>query len=589
MYIEKIKSPADVKSLPLSALPSLAEEIRHDLLEKLSVHGGHVGPNLGIVEATIALHRVFNSPIDKFVFDTSHQSYAHKMLTGRAEAFTDVSHYDDVTGFSCPQESAHDHFTMGHTSTSISLACGLAKGRDLTGGSENVIALIGDGSLSGGEGLEGLNVAMEVGSNLIIIVNDNQMSIAENHGGLYVGLQHLRETGGTSPDNIFKAMGLDYLYVADGNDIKSLIDAFEKVKDTDHPVVVHINTLKGKGYEPAVAHKEEFHFHVPFFLSNGQTRPQYVSTGENFNDLTATELLSQMENDGSVVGLTAGTPVALGFSPERRKQAGRQFVDVGIAEQTAVAMASAIAKRGGKPVFGVFSSFIQRAYDQLSQDLAINGNAATILVFLGGLAGMRDVTHLGFFDIAMISNIPGITYLAPTSKEEYLAMLRWSINNTDGPVAVRVPCCDVISTTESVPTDYSGKAKSVVDEEGEGIALLGLGASFWTMKQAAQLLRNRGINPTVVNPRWISSLDEELLNKLKNNHKVVVTLEDGILSGGWGQTIAAFYGDTSIKVVCRGAKKLFVDRYDLDALLKENRMTAAQIAEDAELLLKTTE
>ena len=586
MYIEKIKSPADVKAMPLSELPLLADEIRHDLLEKLSEHGGHVGPNLGIVEATIALHRVFNSPVDKFVFDTSHQSYTHKMLTGRAEAFISPKHYDDVTGFSCPSESPHDHFTMGHTSTSISLACGLAKGRDLAGGHENVIALIGDGSLSGGEGLEGLNVAMEVGTNLIIIVNDNQMSIAENHGGLYEGLQHLRETNGASPDNMFKAMGLDYLYVANGNDVEALIDAFEKVKDIDHPVVVHINTEKGRGYEPAIEHKEAFHFHAPFILATGETRPQYVSNGEDFSDLTGKELLSLMKSDPTVVAMTAGTPVALGFSPERRQQAGKQFVDVGIAEQTAVAMASGIAKRGAKPVFGVFSSFIQRAYDQLSQDLAINGNAATIVVFLGGLAGMRDVTHLGFFDIPLIANIPGITYLAPTSKEEYLSMLRWSIAQNEGPVAVRVPCCEVISTSEDVPVDYSGKAKSVIDEQGEGIALLGLGASFWTMKKAAALLRERGVKATVVNPRWISSLDEEMLEGLKNGHKVVVTLEDGVLQGGWGQNVAAFYGDSSMKVLCRGAKKKFVDRFDLDALLKEYRMTPEQIADDAEQALK---
>lgn len=588
MYIEKIKSPEDVKRMPLSELPLLAEEIRHDLLEKLSEHGGHVGPNLGIVEATIALHRVFNSPVDKFVFDTSHQSYTHKMLTGRAEAFISPKHYDDVTGFSSPSESPHDHFTMGHTSTSISLACGLAKGRDLAGGHENVIALIGDGSLSGGEGLEGLNVAMEVGTNLIIVVNDNQMSIAENHGGLYEGLKHLRETNGTSPDNLFKAMGLDYLYVANGNDVEALIEAFEKVKDTDHPVVVHINTEKGRGYEPAIEHKEAFHFHIPFILSTGETRPQYISTDEDYSDLTCQELLSQMKHDPTIVAMTAGTPVAMGFSPEKRKEAGKQFVDVGIAEQTAVAMASGIAKRGAKPVFGVFSSFIQRAYDQLSQDLAINGNAATIVVFLGGLEGMRDVTHLGFFDIPLIANIPGITYLAPTSKEEYLSMLRWSINYTGGPVALRIPCCSVISTTENVPSDFSGKAKSVIDEYGEGIALIGLGSSFWTMKKAASLLSKRGIKATVVNPRWISSLDEDLLEGLKKNHKVVVTLEDGILSGGWGQTVAAFYGNAPMRVICRGAMKKFVDRYDLDSLFKEYRMTAEQIADDAEMALKNS-
>ncbi len=580
MYLENINGPSDVKKLDIAGLNILADEVRHFLIEKLSNHGGHVGPNLGMVEATVALHYVFNSPVDKFVFDVSHQSYAHKILTGRKQAFMEPGHYDDVTGYSEPSESAHDHFVIGHTSTSVSLACGLAKGRDLVGGRENIIAVIGDGSLSGGEAFEGLNVAgSELRSNFIIIVNDNQMSIAENHGGLYRNLQLLRETDGKAENNLFRALGLDYLYVPDGNDIASLITAFEKVKDSDHPVVVHINTLKGKGLKYAEENKEKWHYGAPFDIETGEAKFKFE--GEDYSDLTARYLLEKMPSHPQLVAITSGTPTVFGFTEERRKQAGRQFLDVGIAEETAVAMASGIARRGGKPVWGVYSTFIQRTYDQLSQDLCINDNPALMLVFWGGIESMNDVTHTCFYDITLLANIPNLIYLAPSCREEYFAMLDWAIAYREHPVAIRVPVNGVISRsgvrTEAV--DWSAP-KYEITRRGSRVAVIGLGSYYQKAEEVCDLLGERGVEATLINPRIITSLDTGTLEALKKDHELVVTLEDGQVDGGWGEKIARYYGDSGMKVLVRGQRKRFEDHYIVEELLRENRLMAQQIAED---------
>ena len=532
MYIEKINGPEDVKKLNIEEMAALAEEMRHALLKRASIHGGHFGPNFGMVEAIIALHYVFESPKDKMVFDVSHQTYPHKMLTGRKDAYLYEEHYDDVTGYSCPQESEHDHFTVGHTSTSVSLACGLAKARDLRGESANVIAIIGDGSLSGGEALEGMDFAAELDSNMIIVVNDNDMSIAENHGGLYSNLKLLRETNGQAECNLFKAMGLDYVYVDHGNDLRELIGAFKQVKDSKKPVVVHINTLKGKGYKPAEEHKEEWHWHLPFDIETGKSHFPEV---EDYSSVTCEYLIEKMKQDPTVVAITSGTPTILGFTQEKRKQAGRQFVDVGIAEETAVALASGIAKGGGKPVYGVYSSFIQRTYDQISQDLCIDGNPATIVVYTGSVFGMTDVTHLGLQDIPMLSNIPGLVYLAPTTKEEYLSMLDWSVEQKEMPVAIKLPGGDMISDGREVKKDWSQLNTYEVTEKGSKIALIGLGTFYFLALQTAEMLEKKGIHATVINPYYITGLDEGLLEKLKADHDTVVTLEDGILNGGFGE------------------------------------------------------
>lgn len=577
MYIEKINGPEDVKKLNIEEMTALAEEMRHALLKRASIHGGHFGPNFGMVEAIIALHYVFESPKDKMVFDVSHQTYPHKMLTGRKDAYLYEEHYDDVTGYSCPQESEHDHFTIGHTSTSVSLACGLAKARDLRGESANVIAIIGDGSLSGGEALEGMDFAAELDSNMIIVVNDNDMSIAENHGGLYSNLKLLRETNGQAACNLFKAMGLDYVYVDHGNDLRELIGAFRQVKDSKKPVVVHINTLKGKGYKPAEEHKEEWHWHLPFDIETGKSHFPEV---EDYSSVTCEYLIEKMKKDPTVVAITSGTPTILGFTQEKRKQVGRQFVDVGIAEETAVALASGIAKGGGKPVYGVYSSFIQRTYDQISQDLCIDGNPATIVVYTGSVFGMTDVTHLGLQDIPMLSNIPGLVYLAPTTKEEYLSMLDWSVEQKEMPVAIKLPGGDMISDGREVTKDWSQLNTYEVTEKGSKIALIGLGTFYSLALQTAEMLEKKGIHATVINPYYITGLDKGLLEKLKADHDTVVTLEDGILNGGFGEKIARFYGSSDMKVYNYGLKKEFLDRYDVNEVLKENHLTAEQIVND---------
>lgn len=583
MYLERIDGPNDVKKLSLEQMDVLAQEMREALFRKLSKHGGHFGPNFGMVEATIALHTVFDSPKDKMVFDVSHQSYCHKMLTGRKDAFLYEEHYDDVSGYSEPSESAHDFFVIGHTSTSVSLACGLAKGRDLLGGSENIIAIIGDGSLSGGEALEGLDFAAELNSNLIIVVNDNDMSIAENHGGLYQNLKQLRDTDGKAACNLFRAMGLDYVFVKNGNDIPSLIEAFKQVKDSTYPVVVHICTQKGKGYAPAEQDKETWHWCMPFDPETG--KPLLADAGEDYSELTAQYLLEKMKKDPAVVGITSATPPILGFTPDRRKLAGKQFVDVGIAEETAVALASGIAANGGKPVYGVYSTFIQRTYDQLSQDLCVNSNAATILVFAASVYGMNDVTHLGIYDIPMMANIPNLVYLAPTTKEEYMAMLDWSVEQNNVPVAIRVPM-QVVASGVPCTKDFSQYNTYEVTQKGSRVAVIGLG-NFYTLGQetAQEIAKQTGVQPTVINPMYITGVDEELLESLKAEHDIVITAEDGILDGGFGEKIARFYGRSDMKVLNYGLKKEFLDRYDAEDVVKRNRLTAGQIAEDVIALL----
>lgn len=579
MYVEKINQPTDVKNLNSEQLHILADEMRQALLQKLSKHGGHFGPNLGMVEATIALHYVFNSPTDKIVYDVSHQSYPHKMLTGRKDAFLYEDKYDDVSGYSNPDESDHDFFTIGHTSTSVSLACGLAKGRDLKGDNENIIAVIGDGSLSGGEALEGLDFASELNSNLIIVVNDNDMSIAENHGGLYKNLKQLRDTDGKSECNLFKSMGLDYVFVKDGNDIDSLITAFEQVKDSTYPVVVHICTQKGKGYKIAEENKENWHYCGPFNLETGKS-DMSQDGGEDYSSMTADILLKKMKEDKTVVGITSATPTVFGFTEDKRKEAGSQFVDVGIAEETAVALASGIAKNGGKPVYGVYSTFIQRTYDQLSQDLCINNSPATLLVYWASVYGMNDVTHLGIYDIPMMSNIPNLVYLAPTTKEEYLAMLDWSIEQNDHPVVIRVPI-SVVSDGKKVTKDFSKLNEYEVTQNGSKIAIVALGSFYSVGAKTAEIIENKtGVKPTLINPIYITGTDDKLLEQLKENHDIVITVEDGVLDGGFGEKIARFYGNSDVKVLNYGLKKEFLDRYNPEEIVKANRLTPEQIAED---------
>lgn len=583
--LDRVNSPEDVKKLDINEMKGLAHDIRDAMMNRLSKRGGHFGPNFGFVEATIALHYVFNSPKDKIVFDVSHQCYPHKILTGRKLAYTSDEHFGDVSGYTNPEESAHDFFNVGHTSTSVSLAAGLAKGRDLTGGKENIIAVIGDGSLSGGEALEGIDFAGEMDSNFIIVVNDNDMSIAENHGGMYKNLKALRDGNGKAETNLFTAMGLDYVFVADGNDIEQLIEAFKGVKDSTKPVVVHIVTKKGKGYAIAENNKENWHWSMPFDPETGKATVNWGS-GENYGSLTADYLTKKMDKDKSVCAITAATPMVFGFDEKLREKYKNQFFDVGIAEETATALASGIAKNGGKPVFGVNSTFMQRTYDQIMQDVCLNSSAVTFLVFSASVYGMSDVTHIGIYDIPMISNIPGLVYLAPTCAEEYLAMLDWAVEQDTYPVAIRVPGNGVVHTDREIPADYSELNKSELVKQGEKAAVIAVGSFYQIGEKAVELLAQHGVDAALVNPRFVTALDTPMLDTLKEKCSVVITLEDGSLDGGFGQKVAAYFGGSDVNVKCYGLGKEFYDRYNANELLDKLGITPEKIATDVIDMLK---
>lgn len=585
MLLDRIDDPQDLKQLEQSQLPQLAQEIREVLLTKLSAHGGHVGPNLGVVELSIALHRVFDSPHDRIVFDVSHQSYTHKILTGRKRAFMDPAYYDEDSGFTNPEESEHDWFNIGHTSTGVSLASGLATARDRAGERYNVIAIVGDGSLSGGEAFEGLDYAGQLGSNFIVIVNDNDMSIAPNHGGLYGNLAQLRSTKGQASTNVFTALGFEYHYVEQGNDIDALIEALSSVKNTDHPVLLHVRTEKGRGFDLATADKETWHWHGPFDRATGKSASS-GGNGESYESLTARWLLERMQQDPSLVAITAGTPTVMGFGPGERERAGAQFIDVGIAEEHAVALASGIARNGGRPVFGVSATFLQRAYDQIMQDLCINGNPAVMLVFGASVYGMSDVTHLCLFDMPMLSNIPQLVYLAPTCREEYEAMLQWATTQREHPVAIRVPARGLVSSGVEDTTDYGVLNRYEMTRRGRDVAILAVGDFYPLGEQVADALHEQGVEATVIKPKFISGLDEDMLDGLLAEHRVVLTLEDGMIEGGFGQKVAAHFGPVGMRVATYGIDKSFPDRYKAEELLQEHGVTVEHMAQDALRLLE---
>lgn len=586
MYIEKIKSPADLKKLDIEALKIVADETRQAVLNRVSKHGGHVGPNLGFVEATVALHYVFDAPKDKLVFDVSHQSYPHKILTGRAAGFLgDLDDMNAISGYSSPAESPiYDNFEVGHTSTSISLATGLQKARDIKGTYENIIAVIGDGSLSGGEAFEGLDEASELGTGIIIVVNDNEMSIAENHGGIYKNLRALRQSNGQCEHNWFKAWGFEYHYLEEGNDIAHLIQVFKKVKGTQRPTVVHIHTEKGHGFAPAVEDKETWHWSMPFNITDGSLLNP--PTGESYDRLFSDWMLREMKRDKTLIAVTAGTPTAAGFTPAKRRKAGAQHIDMGIAEEQAAAMISGMAKGGLHPVWTVYSTFIQRTYDQIAQDLCINSNPAVINVVGGGTASMNDITHICLFDIPMLCSIPNLIYLAPTTCEEYFAMLRWAIDQDRKPIAIRVPSNGVNHTAEPVDTEYSYTPQYKVTRQGSQVAIIAAGSFYQKGENVADILAAKGINATLINPRYLNAVDAETLDSLKAEHRLIVTLEDGCKDGGFGERIASYYGTSDMKVLVSGVKKDLYDRYNLRQLLADNRLLDEQIVDDILAIIK---
>ncbi|WP_295789976.1 1-deoxy-D-xylulose-5-phosphate synthase [uncultured Veillonella sp.] len=579
--LDSVNSPKDIKQMTIEELKQLAAEIRQVLITRVTETGGHMAPNLGFVEATLALHYVFNSPVDKFVFDISHQSYIHKILTGRKEAFTDPASYTKYSGFTNPNESEHDFFTIGHTSTAVSLATGLAKARDLKKESGNVIAILGDGSLSGGEAMEGLNIAATLDSNFIVLFNDNDMSIAPNEGGIYKHLKELRDTKGKASNNYFKAMGLNYVFVEDGHDLASLIETFKAVKDSQEPIVIHMVTVKGKGYAPAEADKETYHY-----ILGKDFDPEVYSQEEHYDEIIASHLLAKMKADPTVIGLTAGVPGIAGFDAARRAEAGAQFVDVGIAEEHMVAMAAGLAKNGAKPVILDAGTFLQRTYDQLTQDLALNNNAATILSFpLGGGISSMDATHSSAFDMAMMNSIPNLTVLSPATKAELLDMLDWSLEQTDGPVMIRVPG-GAVKTYEAGKA-FDGTFTNEITVKGDTVAILGLGAFYDLGIQTKELLEKEcQIKATLVNPRLSSAVDKATLDSLKADHTLVITLEDGVLDGGFGEKVARYYGPSSMKVLNIGMNKEVNDRVPMDELIARYHLSPELIVEDIKEILK---
>lgn len=580
MFIENINSPADLKGLGIDELKTLAEEVRAGVLNRVSTHGGHVGPNLGFVEATVALHYVFDSPKDKFIFDVSHQSYPHKMLTGRKEGFLDASLMDRISGYSSPLESPeYDNFEVGHTSTSIALASGLMKARDIRKQKYNIVAVIGDGSLSGGEAFEGLDTVAEIGTGIVIVVNDNEMSIAENHGGIYRNLKLLRETGGKAELNFFKALGFEYQYLEDGNDVAKLIEVFKGVKNTKVPVVVHIHTEKGHGYKPAIEDKEAWHWNFPFDIKTGNIKNPEKFEGENYSELLGQYLSKKVKEDPKLVVVAAAVPASFGFDKKRRRAAGKQYIDVGIAEEEAVALASGMAKGGAHPVFSTYATFLQRTYDQLAQDLAVNGNPAVINVMGASIYGMNDFTHICFFDIPMLAHIPNLVYLAPTTWEEFEAMENWAIAQEKYSVAIRVPAGKVQhDTTTEYDTDYSDINKYKMVKKGMKIAVIAAGNFYQKGRNLVDALdAKENIQATLINPRYLSGIDEQMLHDLQFSHQVVVTLEDGCLDGGFGERIARYYGPTQVKVLNFGISKQLYDRYDVNKLIEDNNLTDDQI------------
>lgn len=623
--LSSIHTPADVHALSAQQLRDLCLEIRATLLDYGKKHGGHIGSNLGVVELTVALHRVFDSPRDRFIFDVSHQSYVHKMLTGRAEAYLDQSRFDEVTGFTNPLESEHDSFVLGHTGTSISLACGLAKTRDMQRGAAgestigNVIAIIGDGSLSSAIAFEGLNNAAEQGGNLIIIVNDNEMSIAEDFGGMYGQLAKLRTSNGMAELNLFKAFGLDYRYVEQGNDVDALVEVLNEVKDIGHPIVVHIHTTKGLGFndeteadngsdgcnqtnpQPHAGQCEANHWQDP---EDSLGKP--LDARKYYGEMAMASLERRFDNEPGLVVISPATPGSNGITRDFRERAGAHYVDTGITEEHAAAFAAGIARAGGRPVLATSATFFQRTFDQLQQELALNHVPATLLIFGAGISG-ADNTHSGTFDMTMFANVPDVTCLAPASGEQMLDMLAWATGPSEhGVVAIRMPGEQILALERAADMAFdplqraeehdpavniAGACPFVryqIVQPGRDVAILGLGN---TMPLAAEITsalaendeEHAAITATLVDALQYSTMDAELLAMLADGHRLVVTLEDGQLEGGWGEKVTAFYANSSnakashVRVLNFGAAKEFTDRVPLGELNERYGLTSETI------------
>ena len=576
MELENIKSPKDIKGLSYEELENIATQMRQAVLNRTSQIGGHVGPNLGSVEAIMAMHYVFDAPKDRLVYDVSHQAFPHKMLTGRVEGYLYREDFAKVGEYTCPPESPeYDIFWAGHTSPALSLCVGLAKARDLKNDNYNVVALVGDGALSGGEAFEGLDAGGALYSNLICIINDNQMSIAEDHGGMYSHLRHLRETNGTASDNLFKAFNWDYVYVSEGNNIQKLIEALKSVKNAKRPTVVHINTQKGEGYAPAEEYREAFHYRDPYDIATGELLK--VQEGPNGISVIKDFINRSFKKYPTFLAISSATPDNFGLNAKDRERLGEHYIDVGIAEQTGVAVMAGAARDGAKVVYAVVATFLQRAYDQLMEDWAMDDSPALMVVAETGIRGIKDQTHLGFWDIPMITSIPNIIYLAPANLEEFDAMMEWGLAQSTHKVAVRQPTYSIEHADYEVDKDYSDLNKFKVINQGKDVAIIAAGDFLVKGKQVLALLKDKGINATLINPRFVSGIDKDLLNSLEKDHKLVVTIEDGSLEGGFGQRIASALGSSNLKVLNFGLEKKFVDRYITKELEEANNLQPEQI------------
>jgi 1-deoxy-D-xylulose-5-phosphate synthase len=620
--IEGINSPKDLQCCTLKEIPQLDDEIRNAIIRFCTTHGGHLGSNLGAVELTIALHYVFDSPVDRIIFDVSHQCYTHKILTGRKAAFCDPTAYGSVSGFTCPSESPHDHFNLGHTGTSISLANGMALARSQAGQRHRIIAVIGDGSLSSGTAFEGLNCASQLEGQLIIVCNDNEMAIDENVGGLYANLAELRKTRGNGEHNIFKDLGFDYRYVEEGNDAVTLIRAFDAVKDLNHPVVMHIHTRKGLGIDNAKlpglheGHDHNNHWCNPITSINPSCAAESDQSNARrvYGSMAMESLLRRFNDDSSLMVISPATSGSNGILPEFQRAAGDHYLDVGIAEEHAISLACGIAAGGGKPIVATSSTFFQRSYDQIQQEMCLNGCAVTLLAFATGISG-TDSSHSGAFDIPLLSNIPDLTCLAPTSGTQLLDMLTWASGPAKRPVLIRMPGEEVLAHERSkgialapdkavdlwqhndpphanpLPESHPWSRYRMI-HAGSDVALLGLGDAQILAMEVARLLRSTGktaadttqelnlSNPTIIDPQQYSTLDTMTLEQLRRRHRLVVTFEDSQLNGGWGQRICSYYAGTSMRVMPVGAEMRFTDRVTLPELKRLYGMDASSIVDN---------
>ncbi len=574
--LDQIQEPNDIKKLPQNELDDLAEEIRRFLVRNVSMTGGHLASNLGVVELTMALHLALDLPKDKIVWDVGHQSYTHKILTGRKYGFMKLRQYGGISGFPKRSESDCDVYDSGHSSTSVSAALGMARARDLLGGKETIVAVIGDGALTGGVAYEALNDASQMKSNLIIILNDNNMSISPNVGGLSSYLSEIRTSDGyiqlrdkihnslsdavpgvvkgisrakqslkslMVPGMFFEEMGITYLGPVDGHNIKSIVKSIEVAKRVNKAVLIHVCTKKGKGYLPAERKPSQFHGTPPFIVKTG--KPANSQKAASYTDVFSTEVLKIAENDPAMVAITAAMEDGVGLHSFHIRYPNR-FFDVGIAEQHAVSFAAGLAAGGLKPIFAVYSTFLQRAYDEIVEDVCLQQLPVVFAVDRAGLVGADGETHQGIFDLSYFSAMPGMTVMAPKNGLEMREMLKFALE-LGKPAAVRYPRGAAYTglVEHRAPIEL-GKAEMLYDEGG--VLLLAVGSMVKTALQVKETLNAQGIECSIANARFVKPMDTELLREAAGEYHLIVTMEENVHSGGFGEHVAAWYAEEEMQV-----------------------------------------